>query len=72
MLIKDVKQAVIIMCTNQKVSTNESSLITKWQISIVIPFLIGKILPTQQFRRVALLPQGGLLVINPKGILFIS
>ena len=36
------------------------------------PFYLGKTLLPQRCQRVKLLPQGELLVINPKGILFIS
>ena len=44
----------------------------RWQITIVIPFLPGEILLPQRFRRVKILSRGELLVITPKGILFIS
>ena len=36
------------------------------------PFYLGKTLLPQRCQRVKILPQGELLVINPKGILFIS
>ena len=42
-----------------------------WQITIVITFLPGEILLPQRFGSVKTLPRGELLVITPKGILFI-
>ena len=49
-----------------------STVSSRCQITIVITFLPGKILLPQRFRRVNILPRGKLLVITPKGILFIS
>ena len=43
-----------------------------WQITIVTPFLPGKNITTPTVLKVKNLPRGELLVITPKGILFIS